>query len=62
MDGVEPEHQGVVRYAFDLLSTVNRANALGLAPLPLSDFSFYDFDLVSYLQSELRRTSVPRKG
>lgn len=62
MDGVEPEHEHAVLYAIDLLNVVNRVNSLGLTPLTLSEFSYYDFELVTYLQSELRRTRPKMKG
>jgi hypothetical protein len=60
MDGVEPGKEGAVRYALDLLNAVNGVQSLGLTPLSLSDFSLYDFELVTYLQSQLRLTR-PKK-
>lgn len=60
MDGVEPEREGAVRYALDLLNLTQGVASLSLTPLSLSDFSLYDFELVTYLQSQLRLTR-PKK-
>lgn len=62
MDGVAPENQGTVRYALDLLNTVNGSNSLGFTPFKLSDFTFYEFELMNYLQTQLAATRPKNRG
>lgn len=57
MDGIdEPEGRAAVNYALALLNTVQGANSLGFTPFNMSDFTLYEFELMTYLQAQLART------